>query len=68
MRQSKEDLQHVRSVIRRRKANPMRILFCNIAWMNEYKGITEEDEPQGAVLMSGSMQMHMKNITLKPFI
>lgn len=25
----------------------MRILFCNIAWMNEYKGITEEDEPQG---------------------
>lgn len=25
----------------------MKILFCNIAWMNEYKGITEEDEPQG---------------------
>lgn len=25
----------------------MKILFCNIAWMNECKGITEEDEPQG---------------------
>lgn len=28
----------------------MKILFCNIAWMNEYKGITEEDEPQGGGL------------------
>lgn len=46
----------------------MRILFCNIAWMNYYKGIIQgKDEPQKEALMLRKIWMRTKSIILMQY-
>lgn len=47
---------------------PMRILFCNIAWMNYYKGIVwGKDEPQnGGSYVKETLDAH-ENTILKQY-
>lgn len=43
----------------------MRILFCNIAWMKEYRGNEDgKDTPLMVEAMLMRQEMHMKNIIL----
>ena len=38
------------------EVNRMRVLFCNIAWMDFYKGITDKDTPKGGGSFVDEMQ------------
>lgn len=42
----------------------MKILFCNIAWMKKYRGVTDHDIPVNGGSYVDEQEMLMKHITL----